>query len=85
MSAEEGRSLKVNTTVVYTTVGGTTKSIPPGEHWIVPVWAEHVPTGETELECWIITENRGTGQETDHDVDAETVADWQASGAAEMG
>ncbi len=51
----------------------------------MPVWAEHVPTGETELECWIIKEKKGTSQETDHDVDALTVADWQASGAAETG
>jgi len=85
MTEAEGRLFRVKTTVSYTCVEGTTKSIPPGEHWIEPVWAQHVPTGESELECWIVKENRGSAQETAHDVDAETVEDWQASGGAEFG
>ena len=52
---------------------------------IEPVWAKHVPTGEAELECWLVKEKRGTAEETTHDVDAETVEDWQASGGAEIG
>lgn len=81
MNPKEGRPFTVKTTVTYTDVDGSTKSIQPGAHWIVPVWAKDVPTGETELECWIVKENKGTEREVDHDVDAETVLDWQANDA----
>ncbi len=86
MSADESWILRVNETVEYTSVDGSTKSIPPGEHRIRPVHAKGVPTSEAELECWIIDEAAGSAEAAAaHDVDAETVADWQDSGAVEIG
>ncbi len=85
MKANENWTVRIKTTVEYTSVDGTTRSISPGEHRITAVRAKGVPTGETELECWIIKENKGTSRQTDHGVDAETVAAWQESGAVEIG
>lgn len=85
MTTNESRSFRIKTTVEYTRVDGTTISIPPGEHRITAVRAKGVPTGESELECWIVNENRGAAGQMYHDVDAETVAAWQKSGAVEIG
>lgn len=85
MNATESWILMVKEPVEYTGIDGTTRSISPGKHRITAVRAKGVPTGEAELECWIIKENRGIEGETDHDVDAETVTAWQESSAVEIG
>lgn len=85
MSSDESWDLLVKRAVEYTGVDGTTRSIAPGNHRITAVWAKGVPTGEAELECWIVKENRGPEGETAHDVDAETVKSWQESQAVEIG
>ncbi len=85
MSSEESWVLLVKRAVEYTGVDGTTRSIAPGHHRITAVRATGVPTGETELECWIVREDRGPEGETAHDVDAETVKAWQESQAVEIG
>ncbi len=82
MDTSESRVLLVKETVEYTDVDGSSRSIAPGRHRITAVWATGVPTGETELECWIVAE---AGGETRHDVDAETVKGWQESRAIEIG
>jgi len=85
VSANESWILQVKRAVEYTGIDGTTRSISPGKHRITAVRAKGVPTGEAELECWIIEENRGAEDETAHDVDAETVEAWQESRAVEIG
>lgn len=85
MNAQESWTLLVKKPVEYTGIDGTTRSIAPGTHRITAVRAQGVPTGEAELECWIIRENRGAEGETKHDVDAETVAAWQDSSTVEIG
>ena len=74
MNANESWTLRVKKTIEYTSIDGTTKSISPGKHQITAIRAEGVPTGETELECWIVKEDRGAEGEIAHDVDAETVS-----------
>lgn len=85
MSTDESWTLVVKKAVDYTDVDGTIRSIAPGKHRISAVRAQGVPTGEAELECWIVRENRGAAGETTHDVDAETVTAWQQSGAVDIG
>ncbi|WP_299392578.1 hypothetical protein [Pelagibius sp.] len=82
MDTSQSRILLVKKAVEYTDVEGRSRSIAPGKHRITAVWAQGVPTGETELECWIVAEEGG---ETKHDVDAETVTAWQESHAVEIG
>ncbi len=82
VDTSQSRILLVKTAVEYTDVDGRSRSIAPGEHRITAVWAQGVPTGETELECWIVAEGDGG---TRHDVDAETVAAWQESRSVEIG
>lgn len=82
MDIGESRVLLVKETVEYIDVDGSSRSIAPGRHRITAVWAKGVPTGETELECWIVAEDGGERQ---HDVDAETVKAWQESRAVEIG
>lgn len=84
MNADSSWILRIHRPVEYTCVDGTTRSIAPGEHLATAVHAKGVPTGEAELECWLVTERNGAG-ETEHDVDGETLVDWQRSGAAELG
>lgn len=84
MNWDENRIFRVNQTVEYTTIDGTTESIAPGKHRARAVHASGVPTSEAELECWLIEENRGAEGETVHDVDAETVVRWQDTGAVEF-
>jgi len=82
VDTSESRILLIKETVEYTDVDGSSRSIAPGRHRITAVWAKGVPTGETELECWIVAEDGGG---TKHDVDAETVKAWQESRAVEIG
>ena len=82
MDTGKSRILLVKEAVEYTDVDGSSRSIAPGRHRITAVWATGVPTGESELECWIVAEDGG---ETRHDVDAETVKAWQESQAVEIG
>jgi hypothetical protein len=84
VSWDENRIFRVNQIVEYTTIGGSTKSIAPGKHQARAVHARGVPTSEAELECWLIEETGGAEGETVHDVDAETVAKWQDTGAVEI-
>lgn len=85
MNTDETWTLLVKKAVDYTDVDGTTRSISAGKHRITAVRAQGVPTGETELECWIIKESPGTDGEITHDVDAETVTAWQESGVIDIG
>ncbi|MEJ2122623.1 MAG: hypothetical protein P8Z76_18375 [Alphaproteobacteria bacterium] len=85
MNWDENSIFRVNQTVEYTTINGTTESISPGKHRARAVHARGVPTSEAELECWLIEENKGAEGEMVHDVDAETVAKWQDTGAVEIG
>lgn len=84
MNWEKNRIFRVNQIVEYTTISGTTKSIAPGKYQGKAVHASGVPASEAELECWLIEESKGAEGETVHDVDAETVAKWQDTGAVEI-
>ena len=85
MSSNESWNLLVKKAVEYTGIDGKSRSISPGMHRITAVRAKGVPTGEAELECWIVEENRGDEGNTAHDVDAETIVAWQESRAVEIG
>jgi hypothetical protein len=85
MNWAKNRIFWVNQIVEYTSIGGITESIAPGKHRAKAVHATGVPASEAELECWLIEENKGAEGEMVHDVDAETVAKWQDTGAVEIG
>jgi hypothetical protein len=83
VSIEPG-TIWIKRQVHYDDPVGSVMTIPAGSYRILPVEMKDIMDDEVELECWVIRENEGTGQEIDRIVDCHAVEQWLGDGDIEL-